>query len=71
MYELIYRLNRDERITIIMISHDISSALKYATHILRVGDRFFFGTQEQYISECVDGFTRARQYSSNDRRWEI
>lgn len=71
MYELIYRLNRDERITIIMISHDISSALKYATHILRVGDRLFFGTQEQYISEYVDGFTRARQYSSNDRRWEI
>ena len=47
MYELIRDLNR-EGITIIMISHDIEAALNYASHILHIGDRVFFGTKEEY-----------------------
>ena len=47
MYELIDRLNK-EGITIIMISHDIAAALKYASHILHIGDRIFFGTRQEY-----------------------
>ncbi len=47
MYSLIEKLNREE-ITIIMISHDISAAAKYASHILHIGDRLFFGTKEEY-----------------------
>lgn len=48
MYELIQRLNR-EGITIIMISHDIASAVKYATHILHMDNvPSFFGTTEKY-----------------------
>lgn len=43
MYSLIKKLN-DEGITIVMISHDISAALKYSTHILHIGDEVFFGT---------------------------
>ena len=48
MYELIYGLNK-EGITVIMISHDIKSALKYATHILQIGKDIFFGTKEEYL----------------------
>jgi len=47
MYELIKRLN-DEGITVIMISHDIVSSVKYAKHILHVGNDFFFGSVEDY-----------------------
>lgn len=47
MYELISELNK-EGITIIMISHDIAAALKYADHILHIGDHIFFGTTEEY-----------------------
>jgi len=47
MYELIRDLNR-EGITIIMISHDLEAALNYASHILHIGDRVFFGTTEEY-----------------------
>ena len=47
MYELIEDLNK-EGITIIMISHDISAALRYASHILHIGDTVFFGTREEY-----------------------
>lgn len=37
MYRTIFRLNRQHGITILMISHDLDIAEKYATHILRVG----------------------------------
>ena len=48
MYELINGLNR-EGITIIMISHDIAAAVKYATHILHVGAKLFYGSREDYM----------------------
>lgn len=48
MYQLIKNLN-DEGITIIMISHDIEGALKYASHILYIGNQVFFGTREEYL----------------------
>ena len=49
MYSIIEKLNREDGITVIMISHDISAALKYASHILHIGGFFFFGTKEDYI----------------------
>ena len=49
MYGLIERLNREEGITVMMISHDISAALKYASHILHIGDAVFFGTKADYL----------------------
>lgn len=49
MYQLIKKLN-DEGITIIMVSHDIQAAVKYATHILHVGRRqLFFGSSKDYL----------------------
>lgn len=52
MYDLIEGLNR-EGITIIMISHDISAALRYASHILHIGDRLFFGTKDEYLKSDI------------------
>ncbi|MCR5522250.1 MAG: ABC transporter ATP-binding protein [Clostridia bacterium] len=49
MYNLIKELNSNGT-TIIMISHDIVSALKYATHILHIGNDVFFGTKEEYLA---------------------
>lgn len=49
MYHLIQKLNVEEKITVIMISHDISAALKYANHILHIGATVFFGTKEEYL----------------------
>ena len=48
MYETIRQLHK-EGMTIIMISHDIHAALKYATHILSFEDTHFFGTKDQYL----------------------
>ena len=49
MYALIEKLNREDGITVIMISHDIAAALKYASHILHIGDAVFFGTKAEYL----------------------
>jgi zinc transport system ATP-binding protein len=53
MYSIISDLNKTDGITVIMISHDIVSAMKYATHILHIGERVFFGTREEYLESDV------------------
>lgn len=55
MYELIEQLNRDKGITVIMISHDVGSALRYASHVLHLGTRVFFGTKEAYRVSGIGG----------------
>ena len=52
MYEIIEQLHQ-EGITIIMISHDLGSALDYATHILHIGKTLFFGTREDYLHSGI------------------
>ena len=54
MYQLIQGLN-DEGLTVIMISHDIEAAVRYASHILHIGDRIFFGTRDEYVSGQGEG----------------
>lgn len=49
MYELIESLNQEDGITVIMISHDLSAALRYASHILHIDDSVFFGTTADYL----------------------
>lgn len=50
LYSLIDRLNREDGVTVVMVSHDLLSATQYATHILHLKkDGSFFGTVEEYI----------------------
>ena len=47
-YQLIQALNQ-EGLTIIMVSHDIYAAVKYASHILHVEkEKSFIGTTQEY-----------------------
>ena len=52
MYEIIRQLHQ-EGITIIMISHDLESALNHATHVLHIGKELFFGTKEAYLRSGI------------------
>ncbi|MBO4750394.1 MAG: ABC transporter ATP-binding protein [Lachnospiraceae bacterium] len=52
MYDLIEKLNK-EGITILMISHDIGAAIKYANKILHLGDSEFFGTKAEYLESAA------------------
>jgi len=51
MYEMIEDLQRNHGVTIIMISHDIQAAVRYAKHILHLHHKpLFYGTSEEYMS---------------------
>ena len=52
MYNIIRELN-ETGITIIMVTHDILTALKYATHILHVDSKLFFGTRDEYLESST------------------
>ncbi len=60
MYDLIEELNR-EGITIIMISHDIAAAARFASHILHIGASIFFGTQEAYLHSDIGKYFLMQQ----------
>ncbi|MBQ8515765.1 MAG: metal ABC transporter ATP-binding protein [Ruminococcus sp.] len=54
MYELVAKINREDGITVIMVSHDIGAAVRYATHILHLGQEpLFFGTKEDYLKSDI------------------
>ena len=38
MYEIIDKLNKEDGMTIIMISHDLNGSLKYASNVLNIGE---------------------------------
>lgn len=51
MYNIIQRLNHEDNITIVMISHDIKAIAGKASHILYVGSKaVFFGTKAEYFA---------------------
>lgn len=60
MYGLIEALNREQGITVIMISHDIGAALHYAGHVLHIGDKVFFGTRDAYQKSGIGTFFAAK-----------
>ncbi|MBQ6647069.1 MAG: metal ABC transporter ATP-binding protein, partial [Clostridia bacterium] len=55
LYSLIEGLNR-EGVTVIMISHDIAAAARYASHILHIGPTVFFGTRDEYLKSAAGRF---------------
>lgn len=52
MYNLIKKLN-DDGITIVMISHDINSAIRYASHILYINENPYFDTKQNFVKSDI------------------
>lgn len=48
LYTILGDLHKNEQVTVVMISHDLSATMTYATHILCLGKDSFFGTKEEY-----------------------
>lgn len=63
-YSLIEKINKEFGITIVMVSHDLLSAVNYASHILHLSKTdSFFGTTEDYIrSETYRKFSGGNNY---------
>lgn len=59
LYSIIKTINRDYGITIVMVSHDLHAALKYASHILHLNKNSdYFGTVGEYLeSDIYKSFT--------------
>lgn len=57
-YEMISQINRDS-VTVIMVTHDMSAAVKYASHILCMReDDFFFGKTEEFLKSDASDFLK-------------
>lgn len=54
MYDLLGKLNHEDKITIIMVSHDIHAAAACSDHILHISEEpLFFGTKEDYVKTDI------------------
>ena len=57
MYSVIKQLNQSNNITVIMVSHDISSAVRFSNKILQLASKLvFFGPTDEYIN--TDAYRR-------------
>ncbi len=54
LYELIQQLNQQDGITVLMVSHDMEAAVRYATHVLHISKTpLFFGTKADYLKSKI------------------
>ncbi len=54
LYSIIRKINSSFGITVVMVSHDLHSALEYASHILHIEKKTgFYGTVSEYIESDV------------------
>ena len=58
MYQTLKDLN-ESAIAVMMITHDVSASLPYATHVLLIGEETFFGTKEEFFSSGLEASTKA------------
>jgi zinc transport system ATP-binding protein len=66
VYELLKKINRETGITIIMVSHDMRAAVKYANRILHIKNKQrFFGETGDY-TRSVPG----KEFSNNKKEGE-
>ena len=50
MYNILKLINLCDGVTVVMVSHDVNAALRYATHILQLGHtQLYFGNVHDYV----------------------
>lgn len=50
MYNILKLINLCDGVTVVMVSHDVNAALRYATHILQLGHtQLYFGSVKDYV----------------------
>lgn len=55
LYRLIYDLNKEKNVTVITVSHDVRTSVKYASKILHLenGKVRFYGTSNEYLNSEI------------------
>lgn len=57
LYSIIRKCNKDG-LTVIMITHDLS-AIQYASHVLYMGSKRFFGTKDEFLKSAQGQYLTA------------
>ncbi|MDR0786119.1 MAG: ATP-binding cassette domain-containing protein [Treponema sp.] len=58
LYNLLAKLNHEVGVTILIVTHDVQAAVKYASHILHIKyNQYFFGTVSEYRRSDFAFFT--------------
>lgn len=58
LYELILQINQSG-VTVIMVTHDMAAAMKYASHILcMTEDNWFFGSRDEFAESDAAAFMK-------------
>ena len=53
-YQLLWKLNKNHKITIVMVSHDIREAIEHADYMLHLShEEYFFGKTEEYKTSNI------------------
>jgi zinc transport system ATP-binding protein len=61
VYRILEKLNREQDLTVIMVSHDMDGVKGYAGKVLYLRkEQIFFGSAESYFTGTVPGFGGAR-----------
>lgn len=54
LYKLIDKINKEQNLTIIIVSHDIQNVVKYSNKVLHLQTKqLFFGTTNEYLSSSI------------------
>ena len=54
LYEMTKKLNAEEGISVIIVSHDVAAATKYANRILHIKhEQLFFGSTDEYLQTAL------------------
>lgn len=66
-YDLVNKINKEYKITVIIVSHDLSKTIEYSSHILHIQkQQLFFGTTKDYLeSEIGKKFIKGENYDRN------
>lgn len=66
LYELIEALNRTDHVTVIMVTHDLTAAVRYSNLILHVGEKpLFFGSTADYRESGLAGESAGKERGEN------
>ena len=50
LYGILRKINREDKVTIVIISHDVETILRYADHVIHVDETIVFdGTKDEYL----------------------
>lgn len=69
-YRLISRLNREEGITVVMVSHDIYGALEYSTKVLHLGgsEALFYGKTADYVKTKIAAGFMGQNFAGGEEK---